>query len=137
MSPAPLMRSGWVRKRGWVRKKILIVEDEKGMTVMLKARLESEGYEVHSAKDGLEGLKKAKTLRPDLILADIMMPKLDGYSMAQRLREDDVTTGIPIIVLSVKETMKDLFQKIGVNCYFTKPFDEAEVLSAIKDILAG
>lgn len=120
-----------------MRKKILIVEDEPGLVLMLKARLESEGFQVHSAADGIDGIKKAKTIRPDIILVDIMMPKLDGYSMAQRLKEDDITTGIPIVVVTVKETMKDLFKKIGVNHYFTKPFNDEELLGTIKNILSG
>lgn len=120
-----------------MKKKILIVEDEKDLILMLRERLESEGYEVHSAPDGIEGIKKAKALRPDIILVDVMMPRLDGYSMAQKLREDDLTTGIPIIAVTIKETMRELFKKIGVNHFFTKPFNDEELLSAIKNILAG
>lgn len=119
-----------------MKKKILVVEDEPGLVVMLRARLESEGYKVYSAFDGLEGIKQAKKLKPDIILVDIMMPKLDGYAMTQRLKEDDITTGIPIIVVSIKETMKDLFRKIGVNCYFTKPFSDEDLLSAVKKIVS-
>lgn len=118
------------------KKKILIVEDEPDLVLMLKERLKSEGYNVEAAFDGVEGIEKAKKTKPDLILVDVMMPKLDGYSMAQRLKEDDSTTGIPIIVVSIKETMKELFQKLGVNHFFTKPFDTEQLLSAIKNILA-
>jgi len=120
-----------------VKKKILIVEDEPDIVLVVKARLESEGYEVHSAADGIAGIAKAKSIRPDVILVDVMMPKLDGYSMAQRLKEDDVTTGIPIIVVTIKDTMMDLFKKIGVSYYFTKPIDMDALLSAIKCIIFG
>jgi DNA-binding response OmpR family regulator len=119
------------------KKKILIVEDEPDLVLMVKARLESEGYEVYSALDGIEGIKKARAIRPDVILVDIMMPKLDGYSMVHRLKEDDMTTGIPIIVMTIKETMKELFKKIGVNHYFTKPVNMKDLLSAIRNITAG
>jgi CheY-like chemotaxis protein len=64
------------------------------------------------------------------------MPQLDGYSMAQRLKEDDLTTGIPIIVVTIKETMKELFQKLGINNFFTKPFDTDKLLGVIRTILA-
>ena len=120
-----------------IKKKILIVEDEPDLVLMLKARLKSEGYDVYSAFDGIEGIKKTKELRPDLILIDVMMPKLDGYSMAQRLKEDDVTTGIPIIVVTIKDSMETLFRKIGINHYFTKPFKTEELLNTIKNVLAG
>jgi DNA-binding response OmpR family regulator len=118
------------------KKKILVVEDEPDLVLMLRERLKSEGYRVEAAFDGMEGIEKAKRIRPDLILVDVMMPKLDGYSMAQRLKEDDLTTGIPIIVVTIKETMRELFQKLGVNNFFTKPFDTEELLRAIKGILA-
>jgi len=120
-----------------VKKKVLVVEDEPDLVLMLEARLTSEGYEVYSACNGLEGIKKAKKVKPDIILADIMMPKLDGYSMSKRLKEDDVTTGIPIIVISVKGTMRGLFKALGVNHYFTKPIAMDELLSTISNILAN
>ncbi|NQU73912.1 MAG: response regulator [Candidatus Omnitrophica bacterium] len=119
-----------------VKKKILVVEDEPDLVLMLEARLTSEGYEVHSAFDGLEGIKKAKKVKPDIILVDIMMPKLDGYSMSKRLKEDDITTGIPIVVISGKDTMRSLFKALGVNHYFTKPIKMDELLTAIANILA-
>jgi DNA-binding response OmpR family regulator len=103
---------------------------------MLRERLKSEGYNVEAAFDGLEGIEKAKKIKPDLILLDVMMPQLDGYSMAQRLKEDDLTTGIPIIVVTIKETMKELFQKLGINNFFTKPFDTDKLLGVIRTILA-
>lgn len=120
-----------------VKKKILVVEDEPDLVLMLEARLQSEGYEVHSAFDGLEGIKKAKKVKPDIILVDIMMPKLDGYSMSKRLKEDDITTGIPIVVISSKDTMRGLFKALGVNHYFTKPIEMNELLTTIANILAN
>ena len=120
-----------------MKKRILVVEDEPGLVVMLKARLESKGYRVDSAYDGLEGVKKARKIRPDIILVDIMMPKLDGYSMAKQLREDDLTTGIPIIVVSIKDTMRELFRGLGINHYFTKPVEIKDLLQAIKNLLKG
>lgn len=119
------------------KKKILIVEDEPDLVLMLKARLRSEGYQVYAAFDGLEGIAKAERLKPDVILADIMMPKLDGYSMAKRLKEADITTGIPLIIISVKETMKELFKGLGVNHYFTKPVNIDELLVVIKQLAGG
>ncbi len=118
------------------KKKILVVEDEPDLVLMLKERLKSQGYKVEAAFNGLEGIEKAKKIKPDLILVDVMMPELDGYSMTQCLKEDDLTTGIPIIVVTIKETMKELFQKLGVHNFFIKPFDTEQLLSAIKNILA-
>ncbi len=117
------------------KKKILIVEDEPDLITMFKARFESEGYRVDSACDGLDGIKKTKKIRPDLILLDIRMPKLDGYSMAKQLKEDDLTTGIPIIVVSAKETMKAFFKELGINHYFVKPVDIPDLLRDIKNML--
>ncbi|MCX5715349.1 MAG: response regulator [Candidatus Omnitrophica bacterium] len=119
-----------------MKKKILVVEDEPGMVMLLKARLESRGYRVYSAKDGIEGIQKAKELHPDVILLDVMMPRLDGYSMAQRLKEDDTTTSIPLVVVTIKEAMRPLFKKLGVDYFFTKPFEDEELLSAVKRILS-
>ncbi|MEI8175803.1 MAG: response regulator transcription factor [Candidatus Omnitrophota bacterium] len=120
-----------------MKKKILVVEDEPDLVVMLKARLESEGFSVESAGDGIEGIKKAKKIHPDIILVDFRMPKLDGYSMAQRLKEDDGTTGIPLIVISVTETVRDLFKALGVNYYFTKPLDIEHLLNTIRNVLGN
>jgi DNA-binding response OmpR family regulator len=118
-----------------MKKKILVVEDEPDLVLMVKERLKSEGYRVYGAFDGLDGIKKAKRLKPDIILVDIMMPKLDGYSMTKKLKEDDATTGIPIIIVTIKETMKDLFASLGVKYYFTKPVETSELLKTIETVL--
>src|SRR6516225_9575054 len=87
--------------------KVLIIEDERGLTDVLTYNLEREGYETIVAHDGQEGLRKAQTLLPDLILLDIMLPVVDGLDVCRRLRSSDVTQNIPIIFLTAKAEETD------------------------------
>lgn len=114
---------------------ILIVDDEPDFIHMLKIKLESEGYDVHSAADGRDGLKKALDLKPHLILLDILMPGKDGYTMLRELRLDEDMAGIPVIVTTAKTGMSDLFKMEGVEDYLVKPFDDGDLLSRIKKLI--
>src|SRR5437660_12472473 len=102
--------------------KILVVDDEKDVVEMLKYLLVKEGHSVLEAFDGHRGLELAKTERPELIVLDVMMPKMDGYTMNTRLLEDDATRNIPVLVLTAKGQMRDAFQPSpNVRCYMEKP----------------
>jgi CheY-like chemotaxis protein len=119
-------------------KKILIVDDEKDLLDMLSFRLQSNGFEVSSALDGPSGIEKAKSDKPDLIILDLMMPKMDGYEVAKKLKKDTATSNIPIIVLTAAVT-PDLNQKVcqvyAADC-ITKPFEPKDLIEKINKILS-
>ena len=119
------------------RKKILIVDDEEDFVGLIKDRLEASGYAVISAADVLEGLEKARTEKPDLILLDVMMPKLDGYHMCRLLKFDDAFSHIPIILLTARAQERDqkLATGVGANDYMTKPFHNDALLKKIVEHL--
>ncbi len=115
--------------------KILIVEDEESILMPLEDNLRLEGYEVSCARDGLEGLSMA-TERPfDLIVLDIMLPKLDGFEVCKRLRQDRVMTPILMLTAKSQEVDKVLGLELGADDYVTKPFSSRELLARIKAIL--
>ena len=117
--------------------KILVVDDEIYIVHILDFSLGMEGYEVITALDGEQGLEKARSQRPDLIVLDIMMPKLDGYETCKMLKADPETRAIPIILLSAKG--RNIDQKIGFEVgaddYITKPFSPRKLVERINSIL--
>jgi two-component system, OmpR family, alkaline phosphatase synthesis response regulator PhoP len=119
-------------------KKILVVDDEPDVISLLTLMLKSQGYNVITAGDGQEGLEKARKENPDLILLDVMLPKMDGYKVARMLKFDENFSAIPIILLTAKIQEKDRQTglEMGANDYMTKPFDTALLLSKIKAILS-
>ena len=104
---------------------ILVVDDEIQMVEMIKMRLEAYGYEIITAYDGIEGLNKAKKEKPDLILLDLMLPKLDGYQVCRMLKFDKTLNKIPIIMLTALGGKEDREwgKKVNADGYITKPFD--------------
>lgn len=114
-------------------KKILIIEDNNELRDSVKDFLEAEDYEVVEASDGMEGLHKAKELIPDLIICDIMMPKLDGYKVISSLKQNNSTSLIPFIFLTSKaeRTAQREGMELGADDYLTKPFTRDELLRAI------
>jgi two-component system alkaline phosphatase synthesis response regulator PhoP len=117
--------------------KILVVDDENLMVRMVQIRLEASGYEVITACDGEEGLKKAKKENPDLIILDIMMPKMDGHEVCRLLKADERYERIPIIILSAKTQKSDIDKslKAGAEAHVTKPFEPKVLLAKIKEVL--
>jgi two-component system phosphate regulon response regulator PhoB len=116
------------------RMRILIIEDERGLTDVLEYNLKREGYETIVAHDGQEGLRKAQTLLPDLILLDVMLPGLSGFDVCRELRAGDRTREIPIIIISAKaeETDQVVGFSLGADDYVTKPFHIKVLLQRIK-----
>jgi DNA-binding response OmpR family regulator len=116
-------------------KKILIIEDDPGISLSLKDEFESEGYKAFPAEDGEKGLEMAKQRRPDLIILDIMLPAMDGYEVCKRLRMEGDTT--PIIMLTVKDKEIDrvLGLELGADDYVTKPFSLRELVARVKAVL--
>jgi two-component system alkaline phosphatase synthesis response regulator PhoP len=119
------------------KKKILIVDDEVQLVKMVQMRLEVNNYEVVTAHDGMEGIEKAKKENPDLILLDIMLPKMDGYKVCRLLKFDAKYKQIPIIMFSAKVQEKDvaLGKEVGADAYVTKPFKVEDLLGQIKKLL--
>ncbi|MCG3719297.1 response regulator transcription factor [Aliarcobacter butzleri] len=113
--------------------KVLIVEDEIKLANLIKASIKELFFKVNIAKDGIEGLKKFQSFKPDIIISDITMPNLDGLEMCQKIREE---SNIPIIILSAYSQKEKLLKAIdlGINKYFIKPFDIEEFLEYLKNL---
>ncbi|PZP11829.1 MAG: DNA-binding response regulator [Aliarcobacter butzleri] len=113
--------------------KVLIVEDEIKLANLIKASIKELFFKVNIAKDGIEGLKKFQSFKPDIIVSDITMPNLDGLEMCQKIREE---SNIPIVILSAYSQKEKLLKAIdlGINKYFIKPFDIEEFLEYLKNL---
>ncbi len=119
-------------------KKILVVDDEIHIVQIVKFNLEKRGgYEVLTAKNGEEGLETAKSERPDLILSDVMMPKMSGFQFCEALKKDPDIKSIPFIILTAKGQENDIKtgEDLGVDDYITKPFSPKALLEKVAEIL--
>ena len=118
---------------------VLVVDDDPVIQKLLQVNFEMEGYDVVVAGDGEEGLALAREEQPDLVLLDVMMPKMNGLDVAAAMRSDAVTAGIPIIMLSAKAQSSDVQAglDLGVDDYVTKPFDPLELLERVGALLAS
>ena len=112
-------------------KYVLVVDDEEQLALAMKIRLQSQGYEVVTANDGQQALELAAQRRPDLIIMDVLMPVMDGYSCLRELNTRFGRGKIPIIILTARERMKDLFELEGIEDYVIKPFDHEDLLVRI------
>ena len=117
--------------------KILIIEDDKDIVEMLKYNLMEEGYDIFTALNGEGGIALARKERPNIIILDIMLPIIDGFEVCRMIKNDDITAGIPIIILSAKsqETDKIVGLELGADDYVTKPFSPRELIARIRAIL--
>jgi len=111
--------------------KILIVDDETELADKLAKKLNDNGYIASAIYDGNECLKRIKADKPDLLVLDIILPGIDGYSILRQLRAVEETRDLPIVIVTAKEMMKDLFEMEGVNDYIVKPINEDELLLRI------
>ncbi len=119
------------------RKKILMVDDAATILMMEKMFLSKEPYDLITAKDGQEAVEKAESERPDLILMDVVMPKMDGFEAVQKIREHEATKLIPIIMVTTRgeeDNMEKGYQN-GCNDYVTKPINGPELLTKIRNVL--
>lgn len=118
-------------------KRILVIEDETQVRENIQQILEFSDFEVISAAEGAAGLNLAKANIPDLIICDIMMPGMDGYSVLKALRQEPTTETIPVIFLTAKADRADLRQgmELGADDYLTKPFENSELVRAVKSRL--
>ena len=115
--------------------KILFVEDEEDLTLIVSDTLRGQGYDVITAADGIQGLVKFKSEGADIVVADVMMPKMDGFTMAKEIRKLSPT--VPLLFLTAKSTIDDVEQgfEIGANDYLKKPFELRELIVRIKALL--
>jgi DNA-binding response OmpR family regulator len=113
---------------------LLIVEDEKRMAELLRKGLEEEGHTIVCAADGIEALEMTRSYDFDMIILDIMMPRLDGYELARKLRADKVPT--PILMLTAKDSVQDIVRglDLGADDYLTKPFSFNELLARLRAV---
>lgn len=120
-----------------VKNKILVVDDEPQLANFIRMRLEANKFKVILASDGIEGLKKTQEEKPDLILLDILMPNLDGFGMLRKLKEDDKTKSIPVIILTAQDKPQNISRalEIGANDYMAKPFESKIMLEKIRKLL--
>lgn len=116
---------------------VLVVDDDRVIVSLLQLNFEIEGYDVLTATGGEAGLAQARQGRPDIIVLDVMMPGIDGLEVARRLRTEDETRGIPIILLSAKAQNSDIQAGLAVaDEYMTKPFEPAELLERVSTLIA-
>jgi len=122
-----------------VRKKILVVEDDADLVELLRFNLKKAGFAVGAAIDGIEALKKARSLLPDLILLDLMLPELDGLAVCEVLRRDPSTASVPVIMLTAMSSQLARLTglEVGANDYVTKPFNFKDLLSRVETVLAA
>ena len=116
---------------------VLVADDDPDILTLVGFRLERAGYEVLPARDGEEALALALERRPDLAIIDVMMPKLDGYEVTQRLRKDPATSGMPVILLTARVQEADITRgfEAGADDYIKKPFSPQELRARVQAIL--
>ncbi|MEO0080458.1 MAG: response regulator [candidate division WOR-3 bacterium] len=117
--------------------RILVVDDEPDIRLVVQARLETAGYEVETAVDGLEALNRIRSRPFDLVVLDLMLPKIDGFAVCAMLKRDQRFSNLPIIILSARSQPQDMKTgtALGADAYLTKPFQPAELLKKIDELL--
>ena len=120
-------------------KKILIVDDEQDIVESLKFVLEVSGYVCYTAYNGEDGLRLPKEIMPDLIILDVMMPKINGYKISRLLKYDSKYKDIPIIMVTARSQLEDkmIGEETGVNEYITKPFELDAIVKKVESYLGG
>jgi DNA-binding response OmpR family regulator len=117
--------------------KVLVVDDYPNMVEMLSLRLKSEGFDVVASYDGIDALQKARTHRPDIILLDVLLPKMDGFKICRLLKFDEKYRRIPIIMLTSRARDVDRATgfEMGADAYMYKPYDSAALMATIYELL--
>ncbi len=118
--------------------KVLVVDDDPVIVRLLEVNFEMEGFEVICAVDGMDGVEKARAQQPDIVVSDVMMPKLNGLELCVALKTDDSTSAIPIVLLSAKAQVADIRAGLdaGANDYVTKPFEPLDLIDRVNKLLA-
>ncbi|MCX7785798.1 MAG: response regulator [candidate division WOR-3 bacterium] len=117
--------------------KILVVEDDANLSKLIRIRLEENGFEVITAYDGLEGISQVRKHKPDLIVLDLMLPKLDGYQVCTIIKNHEAFSKIPIVILTARSSIeaKEIALKTGAEAFIVKPFDGQKLVATIKNLL--
>jgi DNA-binding NarL/FixJ family response regulator len=117
--------------------RVLLVDDEPGLRTAVQAYFEDEGFQVTTAQDGEEGWEKAQQELPDVVLSDVMMPRVDGFGLLARLRADERLGGTPVIFLTAKGMTADRIAgfRAGVDDYIPKPFDPDELVARVRNVV--
>ena len=117
--------------------KILIVDDTETMRLAERMMLAGEGYEIEIAEDGLEALDKIASARPDLVLMDIMMPRMDGIECCRRIKGEEKTKDIKVVMVTTKSEYERVKEAFAAGCddYITKPIDKTELISKLRDLM--
>ncbi|MBU3933954.1 MAG: response regulator [Candidatus Omnitrophica bacterium] len=120
-----------------MRKHILIIEDEEDIVELIRYNLEREGFVIHSAENGEDGLRLTKNLKPSLVILDLMLPGIDGLEVAKRMKKDDNPPHIPIIMLTAKTGESDVIVglELGADDYIKKPFSPKVLIARVKAVL--
>jgi len=120
-----------------MKPKILAVDDQEHIVRLVQITLERVGYSVRTAPDGLQALQMVQAEPPDLIICDVMMPRMNGFEVVRRLRAEEGTKDIPIIMLTVRTGDTDVSDAwgVGVDCYLSKPFDPSELVTFVQRLL--
>jgi DNA-binding NarL/FixJ family response regulator len=118
-------------------KRLLVVDDDPNLVLLVKDYLEFRGYEVVAASNGLEALEVMRRLTPDLIICDVMMPEMDGYTFVQTIRSNSATDWIPVIFLSARGQTADRVRGLntGADVYLVKPFEPEELVAQVESVL--
>jgi two-component system cell cycle response regulator len=118
-------------------KRILVVDDDPTSLKLLDLILNKEGYQVMTASNGLEALRKARLESPDLLILDVMLPGFDGFEICHRLRTEPATATMPIMMLSSKQQKsdQDAASKVGANAFLSKPVDRTALLTKVAELL--
>ncbi|HNV87024.1 MAG TPA: response regulator [Candidatus Omnitrophota bacterium] len=120
------------------KRKILVIDDQEDLRLVVQDRLTRSGYEVETAEDGKAGLGKAKTLKPDLILLDVNMPKMDGFHVLEHLKKSGETRDIPVIMMTGRNQPEDIRKAIEgyAEKYITKPFEFDQLMAEVRSSLS-
>jgi CheY-like chemotaxis protein len=116
-------------------RRILVVDDDASIRDMARLMLEKKGYAVATAEDGLAALDEIRKQRPDLIIADVLMPKMDGYALYKELKKNKITADIPVLIVTARGMMEDSFKVLGADGFISKPVLPEELLKEIEKIL--
>jgi DNA-binding response OmpR family regulator len=118
---------------------ILTVDDDDRIRRIVQINLQRAGYRVTAARDGMEALEQIEQERPDLVLLDINMPRMDGIEMLRRLRADPETAALPVVLLTAKTQDEDILEgkRSGADYYLPKPFSPVDLLAVLREVLGG